>query len=534
MKTDNWLLKSLKNQSEDLFERYKVMYKQAVAEYYSFADFPNYTDHGVRHAHSVQDNLSQIIPKELPDPLTPFELFALLSASLLHDVGMMSSESKEQQKVDIRTEHEIRTENFLLKKKDPLNLSQTEAELLSEVCRTHRKSDLSDLENLDFSIQKYGTIRVRFLSALLRLADILDVSFDRTPFVKMDYKVNVFHKSISNVKIRSSPYWEIVLSTYSKSPDEDKNILEIRNHLQHELDSLYPFLRRNGIFFKNIELKITHQTSPQIFIAYAHQDKAVAQRIAKKLGELGLDVWYDNFDLVPGDSLRSKIEETISSMDYLVVLLSPNSVRSQWVRKELDFALSRELTTRDITIIPVLVADCKRPAFLESKQYVDLRRNLDVGIEKLASQLYAAPKIDFAILNATQFEELVTDLLQTIGFFDIKREIRIEDHVFDLLATFETKDPFEVAIRDQWIVEVKFYKKERIDLRYLRNTVNYLDKLPERYRALIITNSQATSPTEEFLDSIRRMGKIELRVITGTELRRLLIDHPHLIKRYFK
>ena len=63
-----------------------------------------------------------------------------------------------------------------------------------------------------------------------------------------------------------------------------------------------------------------------------------------------------------------------SSSDYILVLLSPASVESKWVRQEIDLALSRELADRAIRLIPILIADCDIPEILRSRLYLDLRQ----------------------------------------------------------------------------------------------------------------------------------------------------------------
>src|ERR1700730_4502565 len=100
---------------------------------------------------------------------------------------------------------------------------------------------------------------------------------------------------------------------------------------------------------------------PQVFLSYASEDRAVAERIATRLKSGGAKVFTDRYELKVGDSLLSRIETALAASDYVVVLLSPHSVRSKWVQRELDTAYSRYMADRAVTLLPVLIEDCEIP-----------------------------------------------------------------------------------------------------------------------------------------------------------------------------
>ena len=68
-----------------------------------------------------------------------------------------------------------------------------------------------------------------------------------------------------------------------------------------------------------------------IFLSHNHDDKAFARRLAKDLQQAGIRVWFDEAELKIGDSLIEKIRQGIDEMEYVGVVLSPNSVESPWV-----------------------------------------------------------------------------------------------------------------------------------------------------------------------------------------------------------
>lgn len=271
----------------------------------------------------------------------------------------------------------------------------------------------------------------------------------------------------------------------------------------------------------------------QVFLSYASADKHVAQDIVAKLRQEGVGVWLDTYELQTGDSIAEAMEKALSASDYLVVLLSPHSVNSVWIQQELGAALSNDLTARDITLLPVLIADCEIPLPLAYYQYLDLRTDYEQGINRLVKQIGAAPEIDFSELDWKAFEALVADLLTELGFRNIKREFAARDFVVDIEAHYSRPDPFGVEVTDTWLVETKFYRQGRADLKSIHQLVDYLSRLPARSKGLLITNGQLTSAARDWLKSEEASSRIEIRVIDGTELKRLLLQHRDLIDKYF-
>lgn len=68
-----------------------------------------------------------------------------------------------------------------------------------------------------------------------------------------------------------------------------------------------------------------------VFISHSSQDSWIARVIAEKVTALGAEAWLDVKDLEGGDSVSDKILEGLDSCHEAVVLVSPNSVGSQWV-----------------------------------------------------------------------------------------------------------------------------------------------------------------------------------------------------------
>lgn len=119
-------------------------------------------------------------------------------------------------------------------------------------------------------------------------------------------------------------------------------------------------------------MKTTQSRSPRAFISHSHEDKPTARDIAEALRKKGVDAWFDEWEINPGDSLVQKIfEEGLKDCELFLILLSPASVASAWVRHELDSAIIQRLSgaTR---VIPIVVISCEIPVALRPLLRLDL------------------------------------------------------------------------------------------------------------------------------------------------------------------
>jgi len=113
---------------------------------------------------------------------------------------------------------------------------------------------------------------------------------------------------------------------------------------------------------------------PSLFVSYAHEDSRLAQELATAMKALGARVWVDQGELLIGDSLIERISEAIAEFDFVAALVSPASVRSNWCRKEIALAMSKQLQrgSRVVTVLPVRVGDVEMPPSLLDVRWMPL------------------------------------------------------------------------------------------------------------------------------------------------------------------
>lgn len=110
---------------------------------------------------------------------------------------------------------------------------------------------------------------------------------------------------------------------------------------------------------------------PSIFLSHNHADKPFVRRLAADLDNQGIPYWLDEAEIKVGESLIEKIRDGIDRMDYVAVVLSPDSVASPWVQREVDVAMNQEIMGRRVKVLPVMYRKCELPGFLLGKRYAD-------------------------------------------------------------------------------------------------------------------------------------------------------------------
>jgi TIR domain len=90
------------------------------------------------------------------------------------------------------------------------------------------------------------------------------------------------------------------------------------------------------------------------FISHASEDKdAIARPLAEALTSAGYSVWFDEYELVLGDSLRAKIDEGLAASRFGVVVLSPQFFEKGWPQSELNALAAKEMVGGERLILPV-------------------------------------------------------------------------------------------------------------------------------------------------------------------------------------
>ena len=133
---------------------------------------------------------------------------------------------------------------------------------------------------------------------------------------------------------------------------------------------------------------------PLAFISHDSRDKdQVARRIAIGFQRMQCPVWYDDFILKVGDSLRDSIEKGLKECKKCILVLSPNFVSNNgWTKKEFDSIFTRELIDNKRLVLPIWYNVTKDIVYNYSPALANVK-GLDwvaLGEDEVCRQLYKA------------------------------------------------------------------------------------------------------------------------------------------------
>jgi hypothetical protein len=168
--------------------------REAVARIWSRPLHRYYTDHTVRHSERVIALLDGLTAGMMTTDkrLSPIEVFCLLAAAYLHDIGMQNEKFAGGSLDEIRAHHNEQTAEMIYAVfEDPANAFAIPlardpglVEAVALVAKGHRQVDLNATEYEPF-VHGGETVRLRLLSALLRFGDELDIDHRRVDLEQM-------------------------------------------------------------------------------------------------------------------------------------------------------------------------------------------------------------------------------------------------------------------------------------------------------------------------------------------------------------
>jgi len=122
-----------------------------------------------------------------------------------------------------------------------------------------------------------------------------------------------------------------------------------------------------------------------VFLSHNSQDKPRVLKLAERLRDAGLRVWFDEWVTKPGDDIYLAIEHGLEAARVQVLCLSPAALGSAWVTLERSTVLFRDPGNAGRRFVPLLLADCTLPDTLRRYKYVDFRVAAEAAFEELLS-----------------------------------------------------------------------------------------------------------------------------------------------------
>jgi tetratricopeptide (TPR) repeat protein len=197
----------------------------------------------------------------------------------------------------------------------------------------------------------------------------------------------------------------------------------------------------------------------KVFLSHSSQDKPFVRELADFLEQDGqIKAWLDEREIAPGQNFVSRIEEGLAS-DFTLLVLSPDSVDSNWVKEEWTSAFREQTNERKTKLLPVLYGDCEIPRLLGTKQYFDLRTNQPAGFREIRTFLLTQrpappPRMNYLPVRPPLFigrEKELADLRERL------RQPGAVTHVAELAGKGKTTLALEFAHRYQQDFEAVYW-----------------------------------------------------------------------------
>ena len=204
-------------------------------------------------------------------------------------------------------------------------------------------------------------------------------------------------RSPVKIPVPRAGHWYIVidLGGYTGTVRSLVNVLpgalpELR---QAPLSSV-PSLRLDKDYVDGQFIERDEQREYDVFISHASEDKdEIVRPLAVKLQSMGLKVWYDEFELKIGDSLRRKIDKGLANSRFGIVVLSTAFISKGWTNYELDGIVTKVISGQQV-ILPIWHNITKQQVIDYSPSLADkLARNTAINtIEEIADEIYEVVK----------------------------------------------------------------------------------------------------------------------------------------------
>jgi len=122
----------------------------------------------------------------------------------------------------------------------------------------------------------------------------------------------------------------------------------------------------------------------EAFLSHSSQDHEFAARLADELRRHGVPVWCSQTNILGAQQWHDEIGSALRRCDWFLLVLSPHSVESMWVKRELLFALQQDRFAD--RIVPILLQPCgfdRLSWVLSSFQFVGFQESFEDGCRAL-------------------------------------------------------------------------------------------------------------------------------------------------------
>lgn len=252
----------------------------------------------------------------------------------------------------------------------------------------------------------------------------------------------------------------------------------------------------------------------QVFISYSRKDLAFVEQLAADLKAAGLNVWYDLSRLEAGDTWPEEIQFAIDASNIFVIVISPDSIVSRWVRKEFLYASSNNKK-----IVPLFYRNCKLPLWLQDIHFIDVQvKNYDLNYEEILHTL----GVKSAVLEKSpvpEIEELISVKLETKEEVPKLRKVP-KKRIWRWLATMILVALFGIILVTAFVLPKLFSQLEDIPKLAMTST----DEIRQEITSETATIDNATATTESRSTLVEAIPTTSMNILQVSNIG--LPEHP--------
>ena len=127
---------------------------------------------------------------------------------------------------------------------------------------------------------------------------------------------------------------------------------------------------------------IKKKAKAKVFISYSSRDKEFAIKLMNDLNKNYIQSFTDENSIEIGDNIQEALEKKIQQTNIVIVIITENYNKSEWVKKELEFAKKNKKT-----ILPVLADKTSLPEEIENIKYADFTEDYQNTLQQLVKSI---------------------------------------------------------------------------------------------------------------------------------------------------
>lgn len=235
-----------------------------------------------------------------------------------------------------------------------------------------------------------------------------------------------------------------------------------------------------------------------VFISYNHKDEEFVEKLSQELIQHNVPVWRDKWQLQLGDSITNSVQKALEEASFVCLVLSKNALNSKWVEREITASLVREMEGKKLSILPLVIDDCKLPLFLRDKLYADFRTDFGSGVKMILNAV--ADKYNlFAgrTTNQGKTTSFGTDVIVYENQIDINFDIISQDDDSDYFILTKIK----LTGNDKALEQFQLYKNDGEAVVFIKEMIRACGHLPEMERKKVVVGGRKPAKETLYFDN---------------------------------